>query len=133
MYGFCYEHGKDFDTTFSDYNNIKVLSDSVDSKKLHVCSECMVIAIACNHTSTNAQMVLSWSTCSKNEMDIQSKVMRSISDSFYAKPGAPLMCWSTDGDSTRRQPFDSLMFNELSPDSEIFSVISKLKLLFSVQ
>ena len=39
------------------------------------------------------------------------------------------MCWSTDGDSTRRQIFDLLMQHKLPETSPVYDIISKLRFL----
>ena len=88
----------------------------------------MVIAISNNCSSEKAEVILAWPTCSKSEVNIQRKLIEDYSKLFKEKNGAPLLCWATDGDSTRRQIFDSLMMYILSVDSPIYPVISSLKL-----
>ena len=96
---------------------------------MHVAKEVMVIATSNNCNNENPQVVLAWPTCSKSEVDIQKKLIEEYSQLFKEKNGAPLLCWATDGDSTRRQIFNSLMNHTLSVDSNIYPVISSLKLI----
>ena len=75
------------------------------------------------------QPVVIWPTCSKDEVPIQTRVIRGLSDEFLDRTGAPLMCWSTDGDNTRRRIFDYLMSHELSDSSSIYPIVSKLRFI----
>ena len=105
------------------------LKEDVDNDIIHMPKECMVMSTASNSLQPNVQPVLIWPTCSKNEVHIQANVIRGISDQFKTKTGAPLLCWSTDGDSTRRQIFDHLMNNKLENTSPIYAIISKLRFI----
>ena len=65
----------------------------------------------------------------KREVDIQTELICGISDKFAELNGAPFLCWASDGDATRRQIFDSLMQTELPKGSNIYQIISKLRLI----
>ena len=69
LYGFCYEHGCNFNRTFDTYSNIKALTDAVHAGTIPIAKECMVIAVGCNNTDTDSQVILSWPACSKSEVD----------------------------------------------------------------
>ena len=57
-------------------------------------------------------------------------LIRKLSDNFAEmNSGVPYLCWASDGDSTRRQIFDSLMRTRLSRSSDIYHIISKLRMI----
>lgn len=105
------------------------IKQAVDNNELHLTKECMVIALGFNAVKVNAHPVVVWPTCSKDEINIQMKVIQGLSDAFLKTNDPTLMCWSTDGDDTRRQIFDKLMQNQISRDSPIYEIISKLHLI----
>ena len=81
----------------------------MEKDNIHLPKECMVIATASNSEQINTHPVVIWPTCSRNEIEIQGGIIQNLSDEFVEINGAPFLCWSTDGDSTRRQIFNSLM------------------------
>ena len=105
------------------------IKNAVDEDRMHLSKECMVFAIASNAHNINAHPIVIWPTCSKDEIDIQMSLIQGISDEVLRLSGCPLMCWSTDGDSTRRQIFDKLMEYPLQKTSPIYGIISKLRFI----
>ena len=105
LYGFCNLHGKYLNLEFNLFENVNMLYEKLDKDEIHVPKECMVMAVSSNSYKKNAHPVLIWPTCSKSEVNIQMELIQTLSDGFYFKNNAPFMCWSTDGDATRRQIF----------------------------
>ena len=129
MYGFCYEHGHDVDLVLNEYEDVTHLADLVEEGKLHVAKECMVVVSTCNSVKEATQVLLAWSTCSKSEIEIQKDFIEKYSKYFCDKNGAPLLCWATDCDASRRQIFDALVCHLLTAASNIYPIISTLKLI----
>ena len=129
LYGFCYEHGRNLELEFENYEDIEHLSELVISNQLHVPKDCLTIIQSINGMESKVKALVEWPTCSKKEIDIQKMLIRKLSDSFAQKNGAPYLCWASDGDPTRRQIFYSLMKTKLSSSSDIFHIISKVRLI----
>ena len=129
LYGLCYEHCRDKDLAFTDYAHVEELADLVKKGVIHAPKETMVIACSSNSPNCKSQVVAALPTCSKNEIEYQANLIDTISSNFKIKHGAPFLNWSTDGDPTRRQIFHSLMSYELDDDSDIYPIISKLRLV----
>ena len=62
-------------------------------------------------------------------MDIQGNIIHEISDNFAETNGAPIMCWSSEGHSTKHQIFDSLMTYKLGQSPPIYHIASKLRFI----
>ena len=62
---------------------------------------------------------------------ISIKVLRleSLADEYYNVTGKPVMNFSTDGDSTRRQVFNKLLSHELDANTTLGEIISGLPLV----
>ena len=69
--------------------------------------ECMVMADTTNSENSNIQPAVLWPTCSRNEVEIVKGLIWAISDKFFETSGVPLLCWSSDDYSTRRQMLNS--------------------------
>ena len=82
-----------------------------------------------NSMGSKAQLICALPTCSKKETEFQANLINSISPQFYIKYNVPILNWSTDGDSVRRQLSVSLMSHDLQQSSPIYEIISKLKLI----
>ena len=129
VYGLCYEHAKDEDLEFKTIENIEHLSEKVASQEIHIPKESMVVAAASNSADTKTQVLAALPTCSKSETAYQSKLIESLSEQHFRKNGAPYLNYSTDGDATRRRIFDSLMSYKVQPESDIYGIVSKLRLM----
>ena len=129
MYGFCYDHGHDEDLTLNSHDDVTRVAELVEDGKLHICKECMVVACSNNALKENTQILLAWPTCSRSETTIQKDFIEKFSAFFKSKTGAPLLCWGTDGDASRRRIFDALMNVFLKVESDIYHIISTLKLM----
>lgn len=129
LYGVCYEHSHNHDLSLDSWDDVMRLKQAVDDEEIHITKECMVIALGYNAININAHPVVVWQTCSKDEVSIQMKVIQGLSDSFLKLNGTPLMCWSTDGDSTSRQIFDTLMQHKLPETHRIYHIISTLRFM----
>lgn len=105
------------------------LKKAEESDEIHLVKECMVFALGSNSHIINAHPIVIWPTCSKDEIEIQMGLIQGLSDESLKRNGAPLLCWATDGDPTRRQIFDNLMKYEMEESLDIYTIISRLRFM----
>ena len=101
----------------------------VKSGTLHVPKETMAIACSNNCLNSKAQFVAALPKCSRDEVEYQANLIDNISSNFAQINGAPFINWSTDGDPSRRQIFNSLGSYNLPNTSPIYPMISKMRLI----
>ena len=129
LYGFCYEHARTEDLSFTSYNQIENLKQKVDDGKIHMPKESMVIACSSNSKICKAQILAALPTCDKGEVEYQANLIQTLSSNFMEKYGTPFLNWSTDGDPARRQIFHSLMTYPVQESSVLYPVVSNLRLI----
>ena len=129
LFGLCYDHARGVDLTFNYFEDVKKVQSEVEEDHIHLPKECMVIATASNSEEINTHPVVIWPTCSRNEINIQRDTILKLSNQFVIMNDAPFLCWSTDGDGTRRQIADSMMTCKIGTGSKIYHIVSKLRFL----
>ena len=129
IYGLCYEHAREQDLTFNDIENIEKLSEQFTNSQVHIPKESMVIAVASNCSNTKTQLLAALPTCTKSEVTYQANLLEKLAENHFQKNGAPFLNYCTDRDPSRRQIFNSLMCHKVKPDSAIYQITSKLRLI----
>ena len=120
--GLCYEHGSSY-TKFQTYDGAKTLADAVTCGNIHVPKECLIISGCSLNEASSSEIVLAWPKCQKSDFDQSFHTFEALCNEYYNLSGKPLMNFSTDGDSTRRQVFNQLLHHELDPLSPLGEVI----------
>ena len=75
---------------------------------------------------SSSEIVLAWPTCKKNDFEKSYNIFEALSYEHSTLTGKPLLNFSTDTDSTRRQVFNQLLNQDLDASSPIGEIISDL-------
>ena len=85
-----------------------------------------------NHNASPLQVISVFPSCAKDDYQGTVKTTEEIGKAFYQTNGAHLMNFCTDGDSTRRQVYNSLMKYEVPIDSDVGKIIHELPFVDSL-
>ena len=106
LYGFCWEHSYTKRLVFDNIENIESLAQDVINKEIHIPKEMFVLGLG----TTMGLLVPAIATpvCTHSNIKQQNDSLEAVMK-VCKEGGKILINFATDGDSTRRQIFSSLM------------------------
>ena len=128
MQGLCSKHGVPFNI-FRPYEETNLLAEAVKVENVHIPKECSVVAGCVLDDTAPSETILASPTCEKNNFGQSLETFESLANEYYTATGKPVLNFSTDGDSTRRQVFTKLLSHDLDPSSLLGEIISGFPLV----
>ena len=128
--GLCHEHGIPY-KNFRSYEEANLLSEAVKAERVHVPKEVTLVGGCSLNNTLATDVICAWPTCDKNNYNQSFVMFQSLANEYYKITGKPPMNFSTDGDSTRRQVFNSLLSHELDSTSSLGAILSGIPLVDS--
>ena len=126
--GLCHEHGIPY-KNFHSYEEANLLSEAVKAERVHVPKEVTLVGGCSLNNTLATDVICAWPTCDKNNYNQSFVMFQSLANEYYKITGKPPMNFSTDGDSTRRQVFNSLLSHELDSTSSLGAILSGIPLV----